>query len=327
MTRPGAQALPLIPTLRPKVQIRNVQIQTHSRCNADCVFCPYSESEHYENPGTMPDELWEKVLRDLTPFAEGINRGKVCPYLMQEPLIDKSIFEKIEQIYSVFPQTCVEISTNGAALTERVVARLIELFRGRRHELWVSHHGIGAETLEHIMKINYKQAHANLINLLKTSEGQLKVKIRGAGESRDGKHRYFSREAYLDYWKQNFCEYGINPRNIHVDAFTFHDRAGGLHRMDRDAYKLNIGKIRDIGPGHQPFHCQRIDEWIHIMHDGRIRICCMDYHGEVELPSLQDMTLVEYFESDAYRKLVGMVTGREESPEDFICKRCVSPGG
>lgn len=327
MRTPDASSLPLIPTLRPRLDIRNVQIQTHSRCNANCVYCPYIESQHHQNPGVMSDQLWEKVLRDLTPFADGINQGKVCPYLMQEPLIGKSIFDKIEQIYFVFPRTQVEISTNGAALTGRVVDRLLEVFAGRRHEVWVSHHGINAETLEHVMQINYDRAHANLINFLRTSDGRLRIKIRGAGESRDGKHRYFTRQEYLEYWRKNLCEHGIHPKNINIDAFTFHDRAGTLHRVDREAYKLNIGKIRDIGPGHEPFHCRRLDQWVHIMYDGRIRLCCMDYHGEVELPSLQDMTLAEYFESDAYRKLVGMVTGSEESPDNLICKRCVSPGG
>lgn len=311
----------------PPVSLRYVQIQTHSRCNANCVFCPYIESEHHANPGFMSDELWTKVLEDLGPFADGINRGKVCPYFMQEPLLDKSIFQKIEDLYRAFPDTVVELSTNGAALTERVSDRLLTIFDGRRHDLWVSHHGIDADTLEHIMQIDYRRAHDNLIRLLKLSDGRLKIKIRGAGESRDGSRTFFTRQQYLDYWAENFERHGINPKNVNVDGSTFHDRAGTLHRTDRDAYKLNVGKVRDIGPGHEPFHCRRIDEWIHIMYDGRIRLCCMDYHGEVRLPSLADMTLVEYFESDAYRQLVAMVSGAVESPANFICKRCISPGG
>lgn len=63
------------------------------------------------------------------------------------------------------------------------------------------------------------------------------------------------------------------------------------------------------------------------MYDGTIRICCMDYHGEVKLPNLQDMSLIDYFQSDEYRTLYGMVTGQLDSPADFICKRCTSPGG
>jgi hypothetical protein len=63
------------------------------------------------------------------------------------------------------------------------------------------------------------------------------------------------------------------------------------------------------------------------MHDGRIRICCMDYHHEVQLPSIHDMSLLDYYHSPAYIGLVNCVSGRTESPANFICKRCTSPGG
>src|SRR4051812_16968760 len=100
--------------------IRSVQVQTHSRCNADCVFCPYIESEHATtNRGAMQDDVWKLILANLIVFRDGINAGKFCPYLMQEPLIDKTIFDKIADVYDNFPKTCVEVSTNGAALTEK----------------------------------------------------------------------------------------------------------------------------------------------------------------------------------------------------------------
>jgi molybdenum cofactor biosynthesis enzyme MoaA len=317
-----------LPTINESLPpIRYVQIQTHSRCNADCVFCPYIESAHAASPGVMTDETWRRVIECLLPFAAGINQGKVCPYLMQEPLIDKTIFDKIADIYRAFPGTLVEVSTNGAALTDKTVDRLFEQFSGRRHEIWVSHHGIDAATLQHVMKIDYAKATANLINLLKKSDGRFNIRIRGAGESRDGTRKYFTRKQYRRYWQEQFRRHGINTTNVDIDAFTFHDRAGSLHRVDRDACKLNFGKVREIGPGHSPFFCKRVTEWVHIMWDGSLRLCCMDYHHEVKLPSLKDMTLVDYFRSDAYAQLAAQVTGSIESPDNFICKRCISPGG
>lgn len=321
-----AMAVPGLPD-PPLPKIKYVQIQTHSRCNADCVFCPYAESHHAENPGVMPDELFEKVLQDLLPFAPHINKGKVCPYLMQEPLIDRRIFYKIQRIYELFPNTLVEVSTNGAALTDRVIDDMLSMMAPKRHEVWVSHHGINEETLRHIMKLDYNKATANLLNLIRRSAGRLKIKIRGAGTSRDGKIVYFTPEQYLQYWRDIFKAEKLDPRHVDVDAFTFHDRAGTLTRVDRDAHKMNIGKVREIGPGHKPFHCGRIDEWVHVMWDGTIRLCCMDYHGEVKLPSIKDMSFLDFFRSDAYRTLHAMVTGKIESPEHFICKRCISPGG
>ncbi len=306
--------------------IRYVQIQTQSRCNANCMFCPYVESWHAANPGAISDDLFAKILNDLQPF-QGINKGKICLYLMQEPLLDKTIFDKVEQTYAAFPGTLIELSTNGDALTDKTIDRLIETFDGRKHVLWVSHHGIDAATLEYLMATNFERAHRNLIRLLQKSDGRLRIRIRGAGESRDSDLSYFSRQDYLAYWRRNFRDHDINPQGIDIDAFSFHDRAGTIFRDERDTAKLTARHVRDIGPGHEPFGCVRVDQWLHVMYDGRIRLCCMDYHGEVELPSLAEISLLDYFQSDAYRTLAEMVAGTRASPDNFICKRCTSPGG
>ena len=308
-------------------KISNVQIQTHSRCNADCVFCPYSESSHAADPGRMTDETWHLILSNLRPWSDELNKGKICPYLMQEPLIDHTIFSKIADLYRCWPKTCVEVSTNGAALTATTAQKLLELFRGRRHELWISHHGTNAATLEEIMRIDYEKATRNAISLLVMSNGQLNVKIRGAGESKDGKHKYFTRQEYLNYWDKLFKDNKINRKGIGIDWFKFHDRAATLHRDDgRHNNQLNMGTVREIDKTH-PFHCSRIDEWLHFKYNGDVVICCMDYHNEVKLPNVNNLSLLEYFHSPEYYDLVGCVSGQSDSPTDFICKRCTSPGG
>lgn len=307
--------------------IRNVQVMTHSQCNANCWYCPHVESEHNTaNPGQMSEETWHLILANLRPFSDGINRGKFVPYLMNEPLIDKTLFSKIADIYRCFPRTCVEVSTNGAALTNDVTDKLLESVHNKRHEIWVSHHGINSETLTFVMQINYERSTENLLNLIRKSNGRYSIKIRGAGESRDGKHKLFSRQEYLDYWARMADQNKLNMKNVSIDAFTFHDRAGTLHRTERDANLLNMGTIRKIDPQH-PFACRRVDEWIHFMWDGRIRLCCMDYHGEVPLPNINDVSLLDYFHGAEYYELVETVSGRVPCHPGFICTRCTSPGG
>lgn len=306
-------------------KIKYVQIATHSRCNADCVFCPYSESAHSLYPGMMTDETWHRILDNLVPWKDSIE--KVCPYLMQEPLIDKTIFSKIADIYRVLPNTSVEISTNGAALTDNTIDKLFALFEGKKHDLWVSHHGIDAETLEHIMQIDYEKATGNLINLLQKSNGRFNIKIRGAGMSQAAERTYFTHEQYMAHWEELLAKHKINRKRVTIDSFKFHDRAGTLHREERGACQLNKGKVRDIGPGHAPFYCPRLDQWVHFMYNGDIRLCCMDYHHEVVLPNINQMSLLDYYHSREYHDIVSKVSGRTESPDNFICKRCISPGG
>lgn len=307
-------------------KIRNVQVQTHSRCNANCVFCPYIESEHAANHGRMTDHTWKLIIANLVPFAETINQGKFCPYLMQEPMIDKTIFDKIDDIYRAFPQTCVEVSTNGAALTPKAIDSLLASMDGRRHDIWVSHHGVNAKTFEHIMMIDYDKAVDNLIHLVRAAAGRFTIRIRGAGQSRDGIHTFFTPQEYKSYWREMAEKHCLDLKGIDIEAFTFHDRAGTLHREDRGANTMNVGIVREINPKH-PFHCSRIDEWIHFMYDGTIRLCCMDYHGEVKLPNINQMSLIDYYFGRDYYELVEQVSGRVGCAPGHICTRCTSPGG
>lgn len=289
--------------------------------------CPYIESEHAANPGKMTDETWRLILDNLAPFSEGLSYGKFCPYLMNEPLIDVSIFRKIADIYSRFPRTLIEVSTNGIPLTEKTVDKLFGLMAGRRHEIWVSHHGIDAATMQHIMQIDYEKATAHLIAMLKKSDGRFNIKIRGAGESRGVDYKPdFTGDQYRAYWDKMFVDHGINRANISVDAFSFHDRAGTLHREERGANKLNVGIVRKIDPSH-PFACPRVDQWLHFDYRGGIRLCCMDYGHEVKLPNIHDMSLLEYFHSGAYMDLTEKISGRVGAEPGFICTRCQSPGG
>ena len=168
-------------------------------------------------PGMMTDATWHRILSNLVPWKDTLL--KFCPYLMQEPLIDKSIFDKIDDIYRVFPDICVEISTNGAALTDATIEKLLARFAGRKHDLWVSHHGIDAQTLEHIMAIDYEKATGNLIRLLKAADGKFNIRIRGAGRSSTTDRVYFTHEQYMAHWEELFNTHKINRKGVHVDSF------------------------------------------------------------------------------------------------------------
>ena len=306
--------------------LRYVQIQTTSRCNADCVFCPYVESWHAQNAGVMSDGLWEKVLQDLEPFAEGLSKGMVAPYLMNEPLLDPKLGERISSIYAAFPNTMVQIATNGAAMTPKRVDDLLERLEGHKHQIWVSFHATEPEHLQSIMRLDYDRALRNVRYLLRQADGQFRILIRGSGSPKHGDRTWFSAEDYRTFWEEQFSKHKLNTRKVHVDAFAFHDRAGGLRRPDRGANLLNAGAVRQIDSQH-PFDCPRLDQWLHVLWDGRIRICCMDYHGEVGLPSLSEITIGEYLRSPAYAQLCASVRGTGPTPNGFICTRCTSPGG
>jgi len=309
-------------------QISKLQIQTHGACNANCAFCPYIESWHRKNYGVMSEELFIKILDGMFWAKRFISseQGKVCPYLMQEPLADKRIFRFIDLIYERFPSTEVEISTNGRLLSEDYADKLIDKVHNKRHRIWFSFHGINKTTFEDIMKIDFEKTLKNVVNFLKKAEKlNLNVVIRGSGKPQNKGKKWFETEEYFQFWKRIGEENNLDIRNFDIGTFDYHDRAGTIYRSERNASDNRNGIIRKIDKDN-PFYCPRLDKWLHVMWNGDIRLCCQDYHKEIELPNLNDMSPLQYFTSDEYKNIFGKHCGEIESEENFICKRCLEPG-
>lgn len=316
-------------------QIRNIQIATHSRCNANCVFCPYIESWHHDHPGLMSSVTWNRIITELSSpsFHSGIDSGKICLYLMQEPLLDPRIAEKMDQIYSSFPNTTIEISTNGAALTPKRAEELLSVVQTGRRKLdfWISHHGTSSATVNEIMQINSSRATENILNFISRAHNTLDPEyctlvLRGAGYDFSRTIKHFTKDEYEEYWEARFRERAlkVNKDLLIYDYFGFHDRAGTIQRAERNAKNLSYGVVRRIDQEH-PLQCARLTEWLHFMYDGSIVLCCMDYHREICLPNIMDITLEEYFKSSAYQELHDIFSGEQKAPDRFICTRCSQP--
>lgn len=304
--------------------ISHVQIQTQSRCNADCVFCPYVESWHAQHPGRMSDALFERILEHLEPFEVGIRAGEVVPYLMQEPLLDVKLFDRIRLVQERFPGTSIGLSTNGIPLTDRAIDGLLDVLAGTPHHIEISHHGVDADTLWHVMRIDHDKAVANILRLVERAAGRLNLTIRGAGTSVDGRVRHFYAQAFERHWWRTFHEAGVFPTNVRLESFRFHARAGTIHRDDRQASQVDPGVVRTIDAAH-PFSCRRVTEWAHVMYDGTLRLCCMDYHGEIALPSLAEISLEAYLHSQAHARIAARVRGERVEGHGWLCERCQVP--
>ncbi len=98
-----------------------IQIQTVSWCNRSCVFCP---SGKFPVPHTfMSIEIFERVMTQLQALDF---RGRVSPYLMNEPLLDKRLPDLIAVTRARCPGSWIAINTNGDALSARLAHRLFD---------------------------------------------------------------------------------------------------------------------------------------------------------------------------------------------------------
>ena len=109
--------------LRPRFPL-NIQIETSSRCNARCGFCPYPVVSKTQPQGLMADELWPRLLDEI--LAHRV--WWVHFYYLNEPLLDPRLPQIIRTVTSRrrgrLPKT--KINTNGTLLSEERARALLE---------------------------------------------------------------------------------------------------------------------------------------------------------------------------------------------------------
>ena len=293
----------------------NVQIQTQSRCNALCLMCPYSVSWHKKNPGKMSMRLYNKIVSDL----EHYRLGKLCLYLQNEPLLDPRWLDLARHAVKKLLFQLFEISTNIAALTDSRLEELIELLKGIPHEVWVSFQGHDKETYEKIMGLNFERSLKNLEKFIKAAQANgINYKVHGCGQSYKHEGRstvLFPEDAYRDLFGKLAGKWGTG--RIKVEYFRFHDRAGAIGVNNFNCHIIDLSRR----------YCHRVDTWLQVQYDGSVIFCCNDYSRKYVLGDMKKQSIMEYFHSDLYRKHRDMGLGIIESPDDFICKRCIKPGG
>lgn len=297
----------------------NIQIQTVSYCNATCYFCPYHGSWHDKNPGRMSMKIYKKIIDNL----KGYKIKKFCPYLENEPTLDTDLFEKIAYAIDVLNPEIVEVATNLSVLNEKMLQGLKDVLLKVPHELRVSFHGVDEKSYKEVMGLDFHKSLNNVKKLVKIMQDEpLNLMIRGSGkprkESPDVKF-WFGRDEYQTFWNKELAEFEKQPK---IDFFTYHDRASQkqlTHKgVDFNVYREEL----------KDFYCSRFDQWLHFLYTGEPILCCMDYNRETVFPDgINTKTIEELYSSDHFTTILKKATGLTESEDDFICKRCISPGG
>ncbi len=297
----------------------NVQIQTSSSCNAACIMCPYPESWHRKNPGVMQDSTFSRIMDQIS----NLKINKICPYFQNDPLMDKKIFLRINEIKKRLEFNILEISTNANSMSEKRSELLADELKDIPHDIWLSFHGVDSSAYENITGLSFDRCLRHIIYLLKISQDiPLNIAIVGAGMPLNDAIRHeknFTRNDYLNFWNRIFLENNIRkkPRVVH---FRYHDRAGTIRRNS-----INMQKTirRDL----TNFYCPRIDQWLHFLYSGELVLCCDDYHREQVFGNITTADLDDILCGEKYQILNAQVAGQVPSPDDFICKRCINPGG
>lgn len=274
--------------------LKYVQIETTTLCNQRCNFCPVStEGRPFES---MSLDVFDKILEGL----RGHDIAVVYLNGFNEPTYDKTLVDKVRRLRSAGNYK-ITLNTNASGLKSELTDRLIAA--------GVMHYIINLSTLD---EAEYQRTRgsrdlpkvlANLDYLLEVAGPRgVHVEILVLG-NRDQAHydTILQIERRFSRFQPNILicpigEYAGDPRNrgqIH------HKTLRGCAQQDRP---------------HQ---------WLHFTANGQAILCCHDYQSQHVLGDIRKGSVASILGGETLNQYRRWATGREEAPEDFLCRRCV----
>lgn len=273
---------------------RAIQIQTNSRCNAKCLFCGYTEIHDQLPMGQMSDELFRKIVDECGQHYI----GRISPYLMNEPLLDRKMPEKIAYINKVKKfVTRTKINTNGALLTPDMSEGLVDA--GLRH-LWVSVQGYSDETYKKSMGLP-------LGKLLENIDAFLDIRARSKAQFPKltvTTLRTAIVEPELEYAQKHWADRGVRFK---------------IHEMDnRSGKDLSELAVREAPTRRR--NCDLFLKQAYVLYNGDMILCCHDWKRTVVLGNLHEQSLKDIWNSPKFLELI-----REYQAGNFKnCKICAT---
>ncbi len=107
-------------------------IETHNLCNRKCWFCKHGTFNKKESTNWMSWDLITRIVQNLKDYNFS---GRLSWYRINEPLLDRRIFEIVTYSRKELPNSFLSILTNGDLLTPQ---KLDALFNAGINSVGVS---------------------------------------------------------------------------------------------------------------------------------------------------------------------------------------------
>jgi len=266
---------------------RLVSIETTSRCNAECPFCPYNAKQR--DKMNMSQDLFIKIVDECREFPlEWLE-----PFLNGEPWVDPRITERLDHIKRTLPETKLSVYTNGYGLNTKKIDELVAI--GGVEKLVVSLNTLDAERYRSIMGFDLKRTVANMRYLCD-----------GIRRERAAREIVFRMTRMDDSTLEE------------QDRFTAFCRELGARPMIVGLfnYKGDIPSNLPV-PGYPCEHIVRLD----ILSDGKVTLCCQDHEGEYAWGDVRQNSVLEVYRGTVARQMRDMQRQGRRAEMD-PCGRC-----
>ena len=251
------------------------QFETGTACNAKCRMCPHPKMTR---KGTAKWSLIAKIIREAAPKS-----GSICPFLLQEPMLEPRLFSILANIKQNTPACQTVVYSNMGKLhpeIERIIK--YELL----DELHISFYGPTEELHKKWQQgLNYKQTVRNIKKIKRLKKKHTVTKPVTTLHILDVPEITALISSYpllRDVDQSTLVQYD-----------TFH---GDVPDYGGQQFAKIVGAPAERTP------CQRLWTGLNIHFDGSVVPCCIDWRDQNVLGNVTGQTLKEVWESPKFQQ-------------------------
>ena len=257
----------------------HVQIQTITGCNAGCIFCPNGKTQRKIPSGRRMD--WD-LYRSVVDQCLELGVRRYSAYLMNEPLLDRELPERIAYISArIKKPQYVKVTSHGGLLGERMAKALLD---SGLDKLKISVQSLNPETYWRIMRLPLAKTLQNIDRFLDLKESgghknpRLEIVMVDAVQTHD------EIPEARRYWKKRGIKLYIEPVENRVNQKNIRKSAVGVDQLRAFSW------------------CRRLMEQIYILYDGRMLQCCADWEQISEMGDLTTERLADIWYGARYKE-------------------------
>ena len=243
-----------------------IQIQTVSWCNRSCAFCP--SGKFPVDKTFMPIEVYHRVVDQLHELEFS---GRISPYLMNEPLLDKRLPDLIAYTRAGCPESWISINTNGDALSEDLACRLFDA-------------GLNSLDVNAYDSTQQYEAFVTLAERVVARRGDVTRQVGYNDPTFNGIDLPRSAKIVhcrdMAFWESQFLARQATP--------DLQNRSGNVPGARRLHAPLGLG-------------CPRPFQQMDINHRGEAVLCCNDWRFDVIMGDTTTASLADIWQNDRYQ--------------------------
>lgn len=274
---------------------RQIQLQTHSRCNLSCDTCPHSDQKRNKDKRLLN---WKNFTKLIDECLSHEDFKEIILDLQNEPLLDNELVRRVRYIKTKSSRKIfVGMTTNGILLTKNIFLNLVDAGIDR---IVVSLNAIDEKEYQLIVPHSYFGTIVNNLNdilSLESARSIIKVSF-GITES-----NYQSLGKFIEHFEKQKLQYRF---------FSMNSRLGEIRK------KWLVKKKDEKALCHVPLYS------LAVLLDGNAIVCCQDWSKKFFLGNVIDMSVSEIWNSP-FLTTVRNKFIKDSSLPHFPCSKCDSP--